>query len=559
MNALDIPRRLFLGTAVGALALRPSRVAQADTAFTNFSFAAAGAPAARTMPERLSDIINVKDWGAKGNGIGDDTTAIQNAIDYCLSTAGGKQPGGKVFFPPGTYKVSSGGLAVGHASTDAGVQLIGSGYSATTLLGPGTGFTISDGGRNVDCLELVSDMQVSGTGASNGGAIQITRTGASCINLHIQGYFGIDASACTRAYISGVFADVSDSLSGQSAATATTHGFAGQGTIGIQGNDGAYISDCRVTGYDIAYALKGSGATMACCTGEVNNIGMRLGWSNAGAGIANGCSVLSFQGERTSIPVELYDAHGCYLVGLNFGQTTTPPASAAASASWSSGSVTVTTAGGHNIGANGTQIVLNIGITSAWLPAGNNYILVTVTSSTQFTYALVSNPGSSPVSCDWTYPQQYAIRLRKASECVISAFVHSSTAPAHGSVDLDFGTVFRSVSDASNVQIRNVVFENIDAKCGWVTPVTKRNLAGIKALNCTGTAGLNLQVTATAMPILTYADLPGQTGVFQTGPLEGQTYSISDGNSSTFGSTQTGGGSGHYLVRYDGSNWVRIG
>src|SRR5215813_7605157 len=89
MKALDIPRRLFLGSAVGALALRPSRRAQADTAFTNFRFAATGAPAARTMPERLSDVINVKDWGAVGNNTGDDSTAIQNAIDYCISLGGG--------------------------------------------------------------------------------------------------------------------------------------------------------------------------------------------------------------------------------------------------------------------------------------------------------------------------------------------------------------------------------------------------------------------------------------------------------------------------------------
>jgi hypothetical protein len=75
MNALDMQRRLFLGSAVGALALRPSRTAQADTAFTNFSFAATGAPAARTMPDRLRDVINVKDWGAKGDGVNDDRPA----------------------------------------------------------------------------------------------------------------------------------------------------------------------------------------------------------------------------------------------------------------------------------------------------------------------------------------------------------------------------------------------------------------------------------------------------------------------------------------------------
>jgi len=82
MSARDIPRRLFLGSAAGALAFRPSHTAQADTTFTNFRFAATGAPAARTMPDRLSDIVNVKDWGALGNGLTNDESSIQNAIDY---------------------------------------------------------------------------------------------------------------------------------------------------------------------------------------------------------------------------------------------------------------------------------------------------------------------------------------------------------------------------------------------------------------------------------------------------------------------------------------------
>ena len=93
-KAQGIPRRLFLGTGIGALASKLSQPAEADTIFTEFSFPATGAPTRRTMPDRLADIINVKDWGAIGNGIADDATSIQNAIDHCITS----QDGGKVFF-----------------------------------------------------------------------------------------------------------------------------------------------------------------------------------------------------------------------------------------------------------------------------------------------------------------------------------------------------------------------------------------------------------------------------------------------------------------------------
>lgn len=46
--------------------------------------------------------INVKNFGAAGNGQNDDTEAIQRAID-----AAGKAGGGGVFFPAGTYMVST--------------------------------------------------------------------------------------------------------------------------------------------------------------------------------------------------------------------------------------------------------------------------------------------------------------------------------------------------------------------------------------------------------------------------------------------------------------------
>lgn len=48
-------------------------------------------------------VFNVRDYGAVGDGVTDDTAAIQAAIAAC-NTAGG----GTVFFPRGTYEVSTG-------------------------------------------------------------------------------------------------------------------------------------------------------------------------------------------------------------------------------------------------------------------------------------------------------------------------------------------------------------------------------------------------------------------------------------------------------------------
>jgi hypothetical protein len=46
--------------------------------------------------------------------------------------------------------------------------------------------------------------------------------------------------------------------------------------------------------------------------------------------------------------------------------------------------------------------------------------------------------------------------------------------------------------------------------------------------------------------------------------IEGQEYSITDGQKSTtgaaaFGDTVIGGSTGHYKVRYNGTNWTRCG
>lgn len=76
-------------------------------------------------------------FGAKGDGVTDDTVAIQAAVDACV-TAGG----GVVFFPDGIYVCASG------LSWNADeVSLVGQGANSTQLFftGSGTGITVGDG------------------------------------------------------------------------------------------------------------------------------------------------------------------------------------------------------------------------------------------------------------------------------------------------------------------------------------------------------------------------------------------------------------------------------
>ena len=58
---------------------------------------------ATTVQSKLRETVSVKDFGAVGDGIADDTAAIQTAVNYVNSL----DNGGTVFFPTGNYKVTS--------------------------------------------------------------------------------------------------------------------------------------------------------------------------------------------------------------------------------------------------------------------------------------------------------------------------------------------------------------------------------------------------------------------------------------------------------------------
>lgn len=81
-----------------------------------------GTSVERDIRDRFADVINVKDFGAKGDGVTDDTSAIQAAIAY-LETSSRE---GKVIFPYGRYIISDTITVKDNASGRVIIDLCGS-------------------------------------------------------------------------------------------------------------------------------------------------------------------------------------------------------------------------------------------------------------------------------------------------------------------------------------------------------------------------------------------------------------------------------------------------
>lgn len=75
---------------------------------TGSSSVATGATTFRTDSERAAEVVNVRDFGAKGDGATDDTVAIQAAITRGRTIYNADdRTGFTLYFPPGVYVVSS--------------------------------------------------------------------------------------------------------------------------------------------------------------------------------------------------------------------------------------------------------------------------------------------------------------------------------------------------------------------------------------------------------------------------------------------------------------------
>jgi hypothetical protein len=105
--------------------------------------------------------LNVKNYGALGNGTSDDTAFIQAAINAAPGTAGGG-----VVFPSGTYKVTS-----GLTFPASNIHLLGDGRGVSTInYTPSTGTCLKSSDQTVTRTGcVVSGLSFTGGGGSSVG------------------------------------------------------------------------------------------------------------------------------------------------------------------------------------------------------------------------------------------------------------------------------------------------------------------------------------------------------------------------------------------------------
>jgi len=100
----------------------------------------------RTIPSKLKDTVSVKDFGAVGDGVADDTAAIQAAVTAAK----------RIFFPPGTYIVS-------HVDLVSNRTLYGVGWDSKIKQKIGTGPRYPEG----DGMITANLVDVSATCTTN--------------------------------------------------------------------------------------------------------------------------------------------------------------------------------------------------------------------------------------------------------------------------------------------------------------------------------------------------------------------------------------------------------
>lgn len=289
-----------------------------------------------------------------------------------------------------------------------------------------------------------------------------------------------------------------------------------------------------------------------------------------------GGAVLASETERAYSSIEFYNCNSMFVAGniMTAGDGGVPPVvvlTATPTYNAGTGQVTMTSPVNLNFpGGIGSTQIIALGsdtpggvVNTSWAPTADLLMLATQQTATTFTYPLghTPSPWTTGTGDGWTWPQLAYMRFRKWKNCLVTANAGSRIVSLAG-YDFDYGG--QAVAGGGNV------FEANDAATfGYIQPSNAATLASIKYLNQSQgtTFGQNLTGLASQYlnPFITFAQLPGGSGVLQPGPFVGQEFVITDGPASVSfrQNISVGGGPTQVKVRYgntgSGNAWIACG
>ena len=508
---MKIPRRSLItgSTALATLAaMRES--AQADIKFTLFPFAASGAPTARTMPDRLAEIKNVKDFGADSTGSADSTTAIQNAVNW--TSAANR---GTIFFPTGSYKVSgpitfnTSGISIRFAGEGQGTSLFASSWTggSTYMLDRHLGSPSNTG------QVIIENMSFSPAGA---GAIRV----GSCNSVAIR-----------NCLAPGITTEDSPGNSSQNVFIQSVK-FSGTGLVMggsgvVQGCDwincdvaarmygnGWAIYGGRIEDSNTAYLIGLDSGVATTFTGTVTNSGT----PNDGSGVLHVNSGLT---GTVKIWQELSDGGvnippGIFITGFLSGTPGGIGTYSLSNPTFTVSSQTINTIG-NDIGASG--FALHGGSTE-----GNLFGAVYAGTCSGFYHGSMGFLGHTNSGSGTNFPTQYHLIVGNNT----SNGVFQGLFGAGDLADIAGGFVGTNTSRA------NLLFLACLLSKGSASSPTPVPVDWIFPTNAFTAQWMNCNTS----PVWTFSQLPSGGNV-----LEGDQFSISDPNSNTQGANVTGSGS----------------
>jgi hypothetical protein len=176
-----------LNAAIEIVVARSLDVAGTDAANVGYTQGGTGSTS-RTVEAKLQDTVSVKDFGAVGDGVTDDTAAIQAAIDSISNAANLGRGGGTVLlFPFGSYIISS-SLLIDQKNIDIqgdGSTVTHSGASPAFLLGDVSylsDFATGNAYRVVSINISIVLSNASGVGVKNNGVRKVLME-----NVYVRG------------------------------------------------------------------------------------------------------------------------------------------------------------------------------------------------------------------------------------------------------------------------------------------------------------------------------------------------------------------------------------